>query len=120
MIWQEAARNCFVTYRTIRRHNVKTDGPLKHRRDRMRKIRHIELCNRRWVKLLCACRLSHDIAMNVDRERRENEWGRRYYWDHGRTWERRLKRRQKENKWDGLERLDDQLEAKMDADVRPL
>ena len=72
------------------------------------------------MKLLCACRLPHDIAINVDRESCENQLVGSYYWDHGRKWERRLKYRQKKNTVDGLERVDGQLKAKLDAEIRPL
>ena len=75
-------------------------------------IHHRELCNRRWVKLLCACRVSYEDAMNADRGDREERG--ESYWYRGRQWEEIVRFYQengpeKNGDWSGVE-IDEDLE----------
>ena len=64
------------------------DPPLE-RKQQLELVYCWELCNRRWVKLLCACRMSFEVTKNADGE--ESNKQAESYWYHGRRWEECMK-----------------------------
>ena len=72
LIWEEATQNCFIKYVSV--YYRENPNPPHYTEPVKSSVEVIALDKRAWMRLMLACKTSHEIAEKADRAKRDDSW----------------------------------------------